>query len=147
MTADSVDLSVQKVVLFVAGDLVCGLDILQVQETIKRFEITAVEHAPTYVRGVINLRGQLLTVIDLRCKLGLPQVEIDPQMRIVVVRGVDGIAGLLVDSVADVVEVADTDLKPPPGHIQEIPGVFFSAIHQMETGLAAVLDLDEVLAT
>lgn len=145
MTAERTELDVQKIVLFMAGDLVCGLEILQVQETIKHFDITAVEHAPPYVRGVINLRGQLLTVIDLRSKLGLPVAEIDAQMRIVVVRGTDGIAGLLVDSVDDVVEVDGNNLKPPPGHIKEIPGVFFSAIHQMETGLAAVLDLNEVL--
>jgi len=137
---------IEELVLFTVGNLLCGLDIRQVQEIGSRLEITAVHHAPPYVRGVINLRGQLLTVIDLRRKLGLPPLDLEDGMRIVVTRGPQGLLGLLADSVADIVDIDSERLESPPGHIEEIPGVFFTAIYKMADRLAAVLDLPQVLA-
>jgi purine-binding chemotaxis protein CheW len=97
------------------------------------------------VRGVLNLRGQLLTVIDLRCKLGLKPVAIDAQMRIMVVRREEGVVGLLVDQVEDIVEASAAEMEPPPANLGAVPGIFFSAIYKMDAELAAVLDLDQVL--
>lgn len=141
------DLNIEtdELVLFSVGNLVCGLDILAVQEIISDIAITPVYHARDYVRGVINLRGQLLTVIDLRSKLGMQPLELSDEMRVVVVRGEDGIVGLLVERVADVVAVDAETLEAPPGHIEKVPGVFFDAICKMENGLAAVLNLSRIL--
>ena len=148
MSAPDARHDIAELVLFSVGNLLCGLDIRSVQEINKQLEITPVPHAPEYVRGIVNLRGQLLTVVDLRCKLGLhPASSIDPDMRILVVRGPDGIVGLLVDRVADVIEIDGEDLEPPPGHIDKVPGAYFYAVHKMEGELAAVLHLTEVLAT
>lgn len=144
-TGQRLDGQIQELVLFACGDLLCGLDIRQVQEIDKNLEITRVRHARPYVRGVLNLRGQLLTIIDLRSKLGLEPIDIDADMRVVVAKGTDGIVGLLVDSVADIVEARVEQMEPPPSNIDEVPGIFFSAIYKMEAGLAAVLDLEQVL--
>ena len=104
--ADSpAELGIEELVLFSVGNLLCGLDIRQVQEINNRLEITSVHHAPPYVRGVVNLRGQLITVIDLRRKLGMAALETQVDMRIIVARGQDGTVGLLVDRVADIVEI------------------------------------------
>ena len=135
----------RELVLFSSGNLLCGLDIRQVQEINKNLEITRVRHAPPYVRGVLNLRGQLLTVIDLRRKLGLEMIAIDVDMRIIVAKGGEGIVGLLVDRVADIIEARVDEMEPPPSNIDAVPGSFFSAIYKMEMGLAAVLDLEQVL--
>ena len=144
-TAQHPGSEIQELVLFACGDLLCALDIRQVQEIDRDLQITPVRHAPPYVRGVLNLRGQLLTILDLRRKLGLQPIGMDADMRIVVVKGPEGIVGLLVDSVADIVEAAVDAMEPPPSNIQEVPGIFFSAIHKMDDGLAAVLDLEQVL--
>ena len=139
------DSEIQELVLFACGDLLCGLDIRQVQEINKNLAITRVRHAPSYVRGVLNLRGQLLTIVDLRSKLGLEPADIDADMRIVVAKGAEGIVGLLVDSVADIVEAPAEEMEPPPSNIDAVPGLFFRAIYKMDAGLAAVLNLGQVL--
>ena len=139
------DSEIRELVLFACGDLLCGLDIRQVQEIDRNLEITPVRHAPAYVRGVLNLRGQLLTILDLRSKLGLQPIDIDADMRIVVARGPEGIVGLLVDSVTDIVEAPVDEMEAPPSNIEEVPGIFFSAIYKMAEGLAAVLNLEQVL--
>ena len=144
-TKSVVDVSTAQLVLFSVGNLMCGLDIRSVQEISSDTEITPVHHARSYVRGVINLRGQLLTVIDLRCKLGMRPLDLSAEMRIVVVRGQDGVVGLLVEQVDDVVAIDVETLEPPPGHIEQVPGAFFHAICKMDDRLAAVLDLSRVL--
>ena len=143
--AQHFDGETRELVLFSSGNLLCGLDIRQVQEINKNLEITRVHHAPPYVRGVLNLRGQLLTVIDLRKKLGLEMVDIDADMRIIVAKGGERIVGMLVDRVADIIEASVDEMEPPPSNIDAVPGSFFSAIYKMEMGLAAVLDLEQVL--
>lgn len=132
-------------VLFRVGPLTCGLGIEKVQEIEDNLDITQVHRAPAWVSGVINLRGQLLTIIDLRSKLGLPAQQRTATERVVVVKGDEGPMGLLVDGVDDVVEANLSDVEPPPSHIEDVPGVFFGAIYKMPHGLAALLDLAQVL--
>ncbi|MBT4101356.1 MAG: purine-binding chemotaxis protein CheW [Gemmatimonadetes bacterium] len=133
-------------VLFQVGSLTCGLNIDRVQEIEDNLEITRVHRAPHWVRGVINLRGQLLTIIDLRSKLGMPAADMSTTKRVVVVKGDEGLMGLLVDAIDDVVEADLADVEPPPSHIGQVPGIFFDAIYKMPSGLAALLDLAQVLA-
>ncbi|MBT4097489.1 MAG: chemotaxis protein CheW [Gemmatimonadetes bacterium] len=133
-------------VLFEVGPLTCGLRIELVQEIEDDLEITRVHRAPDWVSGVINLRGQLLTIIDLRTKLGLPSAAQKAHHKVVVVKGDEGLMGLLVDSLDDVVTADLADVEAPPSHIEDVPGIFFEAIYKMPTGLAALLDLTQVLA-
>ena len=133
-------------VLFQVRSLTCGLNIDRVQEIEDNLEITRVHRAPHWVRGVINLRGQLLTIIDLRSKLGMPAADMSTTKRVVVVKGDEGLMGLLVDAIDDVVEADLADVEPPPSHIGQVPGIFFDAIYKMPSGLAALLDLAQVLA-
>jgi purine-binding chemotaxis protein CheW len=135
----------RELVLFVTGSLLCGLDVAQVQEISRELAVTPVHRAPPYVRGVLNLRGQLLTVIDLRRKLGVESSALAPGMRIVVVKAKRGVVGLLVDSVADIVRVEPSELQPPPANLKEVSGDYFAGVYLMERGLAAVLDLETVL--
>jgi len=134
-----------ELILFRLGELFCSIDVERAQEINRNLDITPVRHAPPYVRGVLNLRGQLLTVIDLRCKLGLEPIELDARMRIIVVRREEGIVGLLVDQVEDIVEANAADMESPPANLGQVAGTFFRAIYKMDTELAAVLDLEQVL--
>lgn len=134
-----------ELVLFYSGDLLCGLDLGHIREINRNLDIARVHRAPEYVRGVLNLRGQLLTIIDLRRKLNLQPTEIHEQMRVLVVRREEGEVGLLVDQVVDIVAVGADELEAPPANLSGVEGAFFSAVYTMEEDLAAVLDLECVL--
>jgi len=134
-----------ELVLFYSGDLLCGLDLSHIREINRNLDIARVHRAPDYVRGVLNLRGQLLTIIDLRRKLNLEPAEIHEQMRVLVVRREEGEVGLLVDQVVDIVPVDAEDLELPPANLSGVEGSFFCAVYTMENDLAAVLDLGRVL--
>ncbi len=131
--------------LFNVGDIPCGINTSHVRGIIKHFEITNVPGAPEYVRGVLNLRGQILTVIDLRKKFGLESLAISHKMGLVVISSEGEDIGLLVDVVKDVVTADSKDLKTPPSNIGEVTGKFFSHILKMKKERFAVLNLYQLL--
>ena len=135
----------RKLALFHSGELLLGLDIAHVQEINQNFIITVVHRAPAYVRGVINLRGEIVTVIDLRRKFGFEPLTLDTEMQIVIVRQGDENIGLAVDSVSDVVLAGEDDIEPPPSNLAGVTGHFFKGIFKLEHELVAILDIDELL--
>ena len=145
MATPSQNETMRELILFTVGDLLCGLDISQAQEINRHLSITPVPQAPHYVRGVLNLRGQVITIIDLRVKLELEPVDLSDDKRIIVVHNdTDGV-GLLVDSVSDIIAVNEKYMAAPPSNIGGVRGEFFSAVYKMETHLAAVIDIRKVL--
>jgi purine-binding chemotaxis protein CheW len=127
------------------GNIRCGIPITQLQEINKQLDMTPVHHAPAYVRGVINLRGQIVTVVDLRVKFGLPPLDLDEERCIVVVRWSGESMGLLADRIQDIVVADAADILDPPANICGVTGAFFSGIYPMEQGLVAFLRLPELL--
>jgi purine-binding chemotaxis protein CheW len=127
------------------GNIRCGIPITQVQEINKQLDMTPVHHAPAYIRGVINLRGQIVTVVDLRVKFDLPPLDLDEERCIVVVRWSGESIGLLADRIQDIVVADATDILDPPANIRGVTGAFFSGIYPMEQGLVAFLCLPELL--
>ena len=136
---------VREWVVLEAGNIQCGIAITQIQEINKHIDMTPVHHAPAYVRGVVNLRGQIVTVVDLRVKFGLPPLEIDEERCIVVVRWSGESVGLLADRIQDIVMADAADILDPPANIRGVTGAFFSGIYPMEQGLVAFLHLPELL--
>ncbi len=137
----------RDLVLFQVDDMTCGLDTSLIQEINKQTEITVVHRAPDYVRGVMNLRGEIATIIDLRKKFNLESIDINKEMKVVVVRQGSENIGLLVDSVTDVVMADSRDIAPPPSNVSGVPGIFFEGIYTMKEDLVAVLNVDELLRT
>ena len=127
------------------GNIRCGIPITQIQEINKQLDMTPVHHAPAYVRGVINLRGQIVTVVDLRAKFDLPPLDLDEERCIVVVRWLGESIGLLADRIQDIVVADAADILDPPANIRGVTGAFFSGIYPMEQGLVAFLRLPELL--
>jgi purine-binding chemotaxis protein CheW len=127
------------------GNIRCGIPITQIQEINKQLDMTPVHHAPAYVRGVINLRGQIVTVVDLRVKFDLPPLDLDEERCIVVVRWLGESIGLLADRIQDIVVADAADILDPPANIRGVTGAFFSGIYPMEQGLVAFLRLPELL--
>lgn len=128
-------------------DGVFGIDAILIQEVVMVGEITPVRHAADYVAGIRNLRGRIITVIDLCVRLGLGSVEIGPESRILIADWKGEPVGLLVDRVADAIalEIGDLELAPPNLHgvqMQKLRGVFRSGER-----LAALLDLAAVLGS
>jgi purine-binding chemotaxis protein CheW len=131
---------------FQLGDGVFGLDTTLIQEVVMVGELTPVRHAPDYVAGIRNLRGRIITVVDLCVRLGLGFVEIGPESRILIADWKGEPVGLLVDRVADAIAVEAGNLEPAPPNLhgvqmQKLRGVFRSGER-----LAALLDLAAVLS-
>ena len=123
-----------------------GVEVRLVQEIRRVSEITVVPRAPAFVRGVINLRGRILPVVDLKKKLGLGEVEIQKASRIVVVRLKERLLGLLVDGASQVLKVPMSRIEPPPDEIVNKGGDTIRGVAKLESRLVILLDLNRVLA-
>jgi len=134
-----------ELTIFAVGDLLCALENLRVREISGLRPVTPVYHAPPHVRGVVNLRGQIMTVIDLGVRFGIGPVPTDRKTRILVVPAGDEDVGLIVDSVEDVMNADPSDLEPPPSNLGTVSGHFFRAILKSSEDLIAIVDLDKLL--
>ena len=131
---------------FYVGDALCGMDILKVQEINKLMEMTEVPQAPDYVMGIINLRGQIVTVVDLGKKLGLTSTELSDTSRNIIVNSKNEHVGLMVSSISDVVEAEWDKVEKPPANIGGVQGAFFKGVYKTKEALIGILDSDRVLA-
>jgi purine-binding chemotaxis protein CheW len=117
----------------------------RVREVVRVTEITRVPEAPPHIRGVTNLRGRVLPVVELRTRLGLAVAVIDPSSRILVVEAHNRILGLLVDGVSRVVKVPSSSVVPPPAEVLSDRTDYIPGVARMADTLLMLLDLDRVL--
>jgi purine-binding chemotaxis protein CheW len=117
-----------------------GIDILQVQEIIRRLSFTRIPLAPMLIEGLVNLRGQIVTAIDMRRRIGLPPRPEGRQPIHVVVRTEDGAASLLVDEIGDMMELSDEAFEAPPDTVQGPARELISGVYKLEHGLLLILD-------
>ncbi|MBX3044503.1 MAG: chemotaxis protein CheW [Candidatus Kapabacteria bacterium] len=136
-----------QLVSFNIGEEEFGVDILKVQEIIRLVEITRVPNAPHFVEGVINLRGKVIPVIDLRKRLGMVSIESSVESRIVVVELENKIIGFLVDCVNEVLRISRSITEPPPAIIAGINADYITAIGKLEDRILILLDLEMILNT
>lgn len=131
---------------FFVDDLFLGIDVQQIQEVIRYQTMTRVPLAPAAISGLINLRGQIVTAIDLRCRLGAPLRRADQPPMNVVVRDGENAVSLLVDRIGDVLEVDDELFEAPPSTVRpEIRGLIVGA-YKLPERLLLVLDQERALA-
>lgn len=130
---------------FYLGDAICGIDILDIREINKKMDMTLVPQAPDYVRGILNLRGQIVTVIDLHKKLGLGESTLDGQARNIIVNSANESIGLLVSRIGDVITAKKDEIEPPPANIGDLQGTYFTGVTKMSSHLVGILDLKRVL--
>jgi purine-binding chemotaxis protein CheW len=124
----------------------CGIDTTRIQEVIKAGDLTPVHQAPEYVLGVINLRGRIVTIIDLGKKLKLENLPLTSLSRIIIVEWKGEYIGLLVNTISDVLSVSTDTLAPPPSNLENIRGKYFNGVYHMQEHLLAVLNLETLLA-
>ena len=127
---------------FNLGDQAFGVDALTVQELIRHQTMTRVPKAPESVRGLINLRGQIVTAIDLRTRLGMAPLEDDRQSMNVVIRSDDGAVSLLVDQIGDVIEVNDDCFEVPPDTLSGQAREFIRGAYKLADRLLLLLDCE-----
>jgi purine-binding chemotaxis protein CheW len=132
-------------VTFDLADEVYALPVTRVQEVLRVTSITRVPHAPAPVRGITNLRGRVLAVVDLRVRLGLPATGLDGHSRIVVVASRDRSIGLLVDAARQVIKLLPSGVQPPPADIMTPRSDFLLGVYHLGETLVILLDVDRVL--
>ncbi|MFA6541646.1 MAG: chemotaxis protein CheW [Bacteroidota bacterium] len=136
-----------QLVSFNIGEEEFGVDILKVQEINRMVDVTRVPNTPEYVDGVINLRGKVIPIIDLRRRFGMERKEKDKNTRIVVVELSGKVLGFVVDAVSEVLRIQKSVTEPPPPIIAGIKAEYITAIGKLENRLLILLDLERVLTT
>ncbi len=140
------DAELMQLVTFSIGEEEFGVDILKVQEIIRTMEITKVPRAPHFVVGVINLRGKVIPIIDLRKRFGLTSREHDKHTRIIVIEINNMIVGFVVDSVSEVLRIPASTVEPPPPVVAGLESEYISGVGKLEDRLLILLDLDSLLS-
>lgn len=135
-----------QLVTFYLEDESYGINVMQVQEVLRISEIAPVPGAPPYVLGIINLRGNVVTVIDTRSRFGLPQGDIDDSSRIVIIESEDQVVGILVDSVAEVVELRASEIDIAPNVGNEESSKYIQGVATRDNSLLIVVDLNKLLS-
>lgn len=136
-----------KLVGFYLGTEEYAVDILRIKEIKLMQQITKVPKAPDFVEGVINLRGDIVPIIDLKKKLNLGEAVIDEETKIIVVEIEGKMVGMIVDEVSEVIEIEDTKLAPPPPIIAGIEGEYLKGVGRMKDKLLILLDITQILTS
>ncbi|ACL72432.1 chemotaxis protein CheW [Thioalkalivibrio sulfidiphilus] len=123
-----------------------AINVMQVQEVLRVSEIAPVPGAPHYVLGIVNLRGNVVTVIDARRRLGLEPREPDDASRVVIIEVSNQVVGILVDSVAEVIELGTAEIEPAPNVGNDESSKYIQGVASRDGELTIVVDLNKLLS-
>ena|ERR1700760_331801 len=137
----------RQFITFRSGDQEFGADIMAIREIRGWTETTPLPHSPDYVRGVINLRGVVLPVVDLKARLGLGVTEAHPKHVIVVVQAGERTIGILVDAVSDILTVTGGEIQPTPELARETDAAFIEGIAVLSERMVTILSMDRLIAS
>jgi len=135
-----------QLVSFKIGNEEFGIDILKVQEINRLMQITKVPNAPSFVDGVVNLRGRIIPVISLRSRLNMEKIEHDSKTRIIVVELQGTTVGFIVDEVSEVLRIPKSITEAPPAMVAGIDSDYITAVGKLEDRLLILLDLEKVFS-
>lgn len=138
----------QKLLTFSLGSEGYGISILKVKEIIGMMDITPVPRTPDFIKGVINLRGKIIPVMDLRTKFGMSEQAYDERTCIIVVEvlmhGLQKLIGVVVDMVSEVVTVSNDQIEPPPEYGTNADHNSILGIGKIKDRVVIILDIDEI---
>ncbi len=132
---------------FVLSEEEYGVEILKVREIMGIMEITPVPQTPDYMKGVINLRGSVIPIVDLRLKFAMPEVEHTKETCIIVAEVGATQVGVIVDSVSEVMDIKGEDIEEAPNFGQEIDTNFIMGLGKTKKKIVILLDIEKVLTT
>lgn len=127
------------------NDAEYGIDIMAVREIKGWTETTALPHAPRWIRGVINLRGIIVPILDLRARFGQGETAPTPMHVVVIIQTGARMAGLLVDAVSDIISISGGDIRPVPEMGLDVPESLLAGLVPRERGMVALVSLDHLL--
>lgn len=131
---------------FTVKGLFLGVEVLRVQEVLRYQQMTHVPLSPSTVQGLINLRGQIVTAIDMRRRLELPLRSAEQQPMNVVIRTEDGAVSLLVDEIGDVVEIQEDVFERPPETLKGVARELLQGVYKLKDRLLLILDTERAAA-
>lgn len=134
-----------QLVTFKIAEEEFGVDILKVQEIIRMMPITRVPNSPSFVEGVINLRGKVIPVIDMRKRFGIDSCSHDNDTRIGVMDLQGQVVGFVVDAVREVLRINESTVEPPPAVVSGIGSEYMRGVGKLDDRLLILLDLDKLL--
>jgi len=142
----SVSEEIEQYVTFLIGNEIYGVSILKVQEIIGHVQITHVPETLPFIKGVINLRGAVVPVIDMRVKFGMDKREYDSTTVFIIIEVKDRLVGMIVDSVSDVVDIPISSIKDASHFRSRIESDFIECVGQMENRLVIILNVERILS-
>lgn len=145
-TAKNADDPMLQWVTFKLDGETYGINVMQVQEVLRYTEIAPVPGAPHYVMGIINLRGNVVTVIDTRNRFGLQSAEVSEQTRIVIIEADSHVIGILVDAVAEVVYLRQSEIETAPNVGNDESAKFIQGVCNKNNELLILVELDKLLS-
>jgi purine-binding chemotaxis protein CheW len=146
-TKDSkISSEILQLVGFLIGNEEYGVDILKVQEINRITQITKVPNSPEFVEGVINLRGKVIPILDLRIRMGMEKKEHDSRTRIIVVEINQRTIGFIVDEVTEVLRIPMNVIEPPPQLVTGEKSEFITGVGKLDDRLLILLDLDRIIS-
>ena len=134
-----------QLVTFYLGKEEFAVDILNIQGINRMIEITTVPNAPEFVEGVINLRGKVIPLVNLRKRLGMPYLKWDRSTRFIVVEFTNKVIGFIVDSVSEVLRISKDTIEPPPPMMTGVNADYVTAVAKVQDRLLILLDLQKIL--
>ena len=137
----------REVLVFVLGGEEYAVDILKVQEIRGYEKVTAIPSAPPYLKGVVNLRGIIVPVIDMRIKFGLAEAKYDSFTVVIILRVSGRVIGVVVDGVSDVVRLAPSDVKPAPGLGSIVDSGFLAGLATQGDRMILLLEIEKFLGS
>ena len=135
----------RELIAFAVGKQEFCIDVMSVREIRGWTPATVLPHSQSFVRGVINLRGAVLPIVDLAVRLGFPPAEVMGRHVIIVVQVGSQFVGLLVDAVSDILSVSDSEVLPPPDVASDMAKRFVCGLLAMEGRMLSILSVDSVL--
>lgn len=132
-------------VTFQLGEETYGVNVMQVQEVLRVTEIAPVPGAPDYVLGIINLRGNVVTVLDTRSRFGMSPRDADDSSRILIIESAENVVGILVDSVSEVVYLRASEIEPAPNVGNEESSRFIQGVCNRQDELLILVELNKLL--
>jgi purine-binding chemotaxis protein CheW len=136
----------QQLVSFMLGHEEFAVDILNIQSINRIVEMTKIPNSPSYVEGIINLRGKIIPIIDLRRRLNMKVEEHNKETRFIVVDINNRIVGFIVDSVCEVLRLDGNKTEPPPHLVSNVDSAFITAVGKLKDRLLILIDIEKIFS-
>ena len=140
------DIQEIQVACFRLGDDLYAADIMRIKEIIRPQKLTSLPKAPSFVEGVINLRGAVIPVVDIRSRFDLPKRPVDQSTRLLIVKVAGQLLGLVVDDVTEVITVPVKDIKPSPQVSASIDAEYLVGVCLVNDNMVMLLNLDRIIS-